>query len=219
MLELYGTPRSRAARGLWALEEVEADYIFKPVDLMAGEHRSPEYLAVNPLGKVPALKDGDFVLWESSAICTYIGERFPAYGLVPSDKEGRALCNQWSSFVTTELEQPLWTIAKHTFALPEKMRVDAIRPVAAKEFDRPLDVLAGALEGDRTTLVGDRFTVADILAAHTLSWAGVARIPLKHDVVKHYMRTNLARPAHQRVVEKYFPPSTSPGSTPASSAT
>ena len=116
----------------------------------------------------------------------------------------RALCNQWSSFVTTELEQPLWTIAKHTFALPEKMRVEEIKPVAAKEFNRPLEVLADALAGDKTTLAGDVFTVADILASHTLAWAAVAKISLKHDVLKHYLKTSQARPAYQRVVEKYF---------------
>ena len=121
------------------------------------------------------------------------------------EARARALFNQWVSFVTVELEQPLWTIAKHTFALPENMRVAEMKAVGAKEFSRPLDVLAGALDGNRTTLVGDTFTVVDILAAHTLSWATSAKIALKHPVLKQYLKTNLARPAHQRVVEKYSP--------------
>jgi glutathione S-transferase len=189
---------------LWTLEELGAEYAFHPVDLMKGEHRGAEYLAINPNGKVPALKHGDLVLWESSAICTYIAGLAPDAGLVPPEGTAdRALYDQWVSFATTELEQPLWTIAKHTFALPEKMHVEAMKAVGGKEFRRPLEILANSLQ-DRDVLVGDSFTVPDILAAHTLSWARNADIPLEHEAVESYLKRHTKRPAYRRAIKKHL---------------
>ncbi|MCC8988107.1 MAG: glutathione S-transferase, partial [Candidatus Contendobacter sp.] len=117
MFKVYGCPHTRSTRVVWALEEVGAEYEYQKVDLFAGEGRQPAYLALNPGGKVPALADGDLVLTESSAICTYIGDAFPASGLTPPfGSPERARYNQWCSFAVCELEQPLWTMAKHRFA-------------------------------------------------------------------------------------------------------
>ncbi len=120
MLEIYGTPRSRATRVTWALEELAVEYRYHPVDLLKGEGQKPEFRKLNPSGKVPVLVDGDLVLSESAAICAYLGDKFPESGLVPRPGTAdRAKYDQWSYFLLTELEQPLWTAGKHRFVYPE----------------------------------------------------------------------------------------------------
>jgi len=127
MLPHYGYPNSRSTRAVWALEEVGIEHEYIYVHLMAGAGRQPDYLAINTGGKVPTLVNEGLILTESSAICTYIGDHFPALGLTPPiGTLDRAHYNQWCSFTISELEQPLWTIGKHTFALPEQRRVSAI---------------------------------------------------------------------------------------------
>lgn len=203
MLKLYGCPNSRSLRVVWALEETEAEYEYVKVDLFAGEGRQPLYLALNPTGKVPTLMDGDLVLPESAAICTYIGEKFPASGLVPpTDRtHERADYFRWCFFVLSELEQPLWTIAKHRFALPAMRRVPAIEETAVWEFSIAAKVLDKHLE-NREFAVGERFTAADILIAHTLSWARSARVPLDPATLETYAERMLARPAATRARER-----------------
>lgn len=201
-MKVFGHPKSRSARVVWTLEEAGAEYEYQKVELMKGEGREPPYLKINPLGKVPTLVDGDLVLTESAAICTYIAERFPAANLIPSvgtPDHGRhlSLC----FFVIGELEQPLWTMAKHLFALPEKLRVAAVIETALQEFERPASALATWLEG-KEYAVGESFTVADVLIGHTLSWARNANVPLGHDVLEAYSDRVLARPALARARER-----------------
>ena len=99
----------------------------------------------------------------------------------------------------TELEQPLWTIGKHKFALPEEKRVPQIKDTAIWEFQRAAALLAGGL--DKTPyLLGDRFTMADLLAAHTLAWARSARIPHNIDLLDDYRQRMMAREAFQRTL-------------------
>jgi glutathione S-transferase len=200
MLKIYGSVRSRTFRCLWTAEELELPYELVAVDFSAGEHRQESYLKLQALGKVPALVDGELVLSESAAICTYLADKASEKGLVPEPRSAdRARYDQWISFVLTELEQPLWTIGKHTFALPEAMQVPDVVEVAKKEFTRPAAVLAAAVS-DREHLVGERFTVADIMAVHTLNWARVAKIPLGHDALEAYRERHVARPAFKRVL-------------------
>jgi len=198
MLQLYAFPNTRALRAMWALEEAGLPYRLVRVDLMQGEHRQPAYLALNPAGKVPTLVDGDLVLSESAAICTFVGEQVPAAALVPpAGGPERALYERWCYFVIGELEQPLWTIAKHTFALPEKLRVPAVIPTARREFARAVGALAASL-GERPYALGEAFTAADILIAHTLGWARAAQVPLGHEALESYADRQLARPALAR---------------------
>ena len=198
MFQVYGCPRTRSTRVVWALEEVGAEYEYEKIDLFAGEGRQPAYLALNPGGKVPALADGDLVLTESAAICTYIGDAFPASGLTPPcGLPERARYNQWCFFAMCELEQPLWTIAKHRFALPEKRRTPEVIETAIWEFAIAAKVLATGL-GGREFLISERFTAADILVAHTLAWAQSFELPLGHTVLEAYAERLLARPALAR---------------------
>lgn len=202
MLKIYGCPNSRSNRVVWALEEASVGYDYHKVNLFIGEGRKADYLALNPGGKVPTLVDGDLILTESAAICTYIGDCFPDSGLTPPVHSlERAQYNQWCFFVLSELEQPLWTITKHRFALPEKRRVPAIIETAIWEFGVATKVLATGL-GEREFLVGNRFTAADILAAHTLAWARAFDLPLGHAYLDAYTDRLLARPAQAQAREK-----------------
>ena len=202
MLTVYGCANTRSSRVLWAMEEAGAEYEYVAVDLRAGAGWKPEYLALNPGGKVPTLVDGELVLTESAAICTYIGDRFPASRLTPPvGSPERARYDQWCYFVLSELEQPLWTMAKHLFALPERRRVPAMLDTARWEFAVAAKVLAGGL-GRREFIVDGGLTAADILIAHTLAWARTFELPLEHDHLVAYAQRLLARPAWARVQER-----------------
>jgi len=194
MLKLYGYPKSRSLRATWALEEAGAEYDYVKVDLMKGEGRQPAFLTINPSGKVPALIDGDLIITESAAVMTYIGEKFPASGLVPTANPARAAYFQWVAFTISELEQPLWTLAKHRFALPENLRVPAIEPTALWEFAKAAGVLHQHLQG-REYVAGEHFSGADIMVGHTLSWAKNNQIPLGSEVLDGYADRILSRPA------------------------
>ena len=211
MLQVYGCPNTRSTRVVWALEEVGAVYDYHKVDLLVGAGRKPEYLALNPGGKVPTLVDGDLTLTESAAICTYIGDSFPASGVTPSvGSPERAQYNQWCFFVMSELEQPLWTITKHRFALPEKRRVPAIIETAQWEWGLAAKILATGL-GEREFIVGEQFTAADILAAQTLAWARAFKMPLGHAPLDAYADRLLARPALARALAREQNSSPLPG--------
>jgi len=198
MLTVFGFPNTRSARAVWALEEAGAEYEYVKVDLFKGEGRRPPYIDLNPGGKVPALRDGDFVLTESGAICTYIGDKFPESGLAPPlNTQERARYYQWCFFVIGELEQPLWTMAKHRFALPEKRRVPAMIDTAVWEFGVAAKVLDAGL-GDKEFIVGDHVTAADIMLAQTLAWARAFEAPLGHDRLEAYADRLLSRPAVAR---------------------
>ncbi len=149
------------------------------IDLKQGEQKNPEFLKLNPNGKLPVLVDGELVLSESAAICTYIGERFPASGLVPPLEQSadRAHYFQWCFFAMSELEAPLWTMSKHARLLPEEQRIAAIAPVCVREFDRVASVLAQHMES-REYAVGMQFTAADILLGGTLNWARALNIAM-----------------------------------------
>jgi len=199
---LYGYPKSRSQRAVWALEEVGAQYEYRKVELLQGEGRKPPYIGINPGGKVPALVDGDLTLTESVAICTYLGDKFPDANLTPEPRTAdRARYTQWCSFVISELEQPLWTMAKHKFAMPEKYRVAAMMETALWEFSVAAKVLDQQL-GDKTYIVGEHFTAADVLVAHTLKWARAFQVPIASERLNQYADRMLARPACQRAEQR-----------------
>lgn len=201
-LTLYGCANSRSLRAAWALEEAGAEYDYTGVALRRGEGRKPSYLRVNPGGKVPALDVGGEVITESAAIVTWVGDRFPQSGLTPAAGTlERARHDQWCAFAISELEQPLWTIAKHRFALPAQRRLPAIEETAAWEFGVACRVLAHALKG-RPYILGERFDGADILLAHTLAWARSARVPVAPESLMEYAQRCLARPAVARALRR-----------------
>jgi glutathione S-transferase len=196
MIKLYGPARSRTFRCLWTLEELGLPYQHISLDLHKGEHKNSEFLKLNPVGRVPVLVDGSVTLFESSAICCYLAEKQPLKNLIP--KPGsveHAYFFQWLSFVTTELEQGLWTMGKHTFALPEEKRLPQMKEIGAWEFSGLANVLEKAVRG-KNFLVGDMFSVADIFAAHTLIWAKGFGVPVS-GALDQYLQNLQQRSAFQ----------------------
>jgi len=202
MLKLYGLFPSRSNRVQWALEEIGAPYAFYHLDFAAGESQSPAFLALNPGGKIPVLHDGELLLTESGAICSYLGDKFPDSGLAPEPKSQlRAVYDQWMFFVQSELEQPMWTKAKHKFAIPKEYRVAGIDPTTAWEFSKAVDILSKGLDKNEYIL-GDAFSMADIMICHTLGWAKIAKFEIEQENVLAYLDRQLSRPAVGRMAEK-----------------
>ncbi len=141
-MKLYGFPPTRSIRVLWTLRELDVEFEFVNVDPTKGELRRPEFLAVNPAGKLPVLVDGDFILTESVAIVLYLAEKYPEKGLLPSGLRARAEVNRWLLFSATELEQPLWRIARHTSVYPPEKRLAADSGIHARHGGGPGEVHA-----------------------------------------------------------------------------
>ena len=169
-LTLYEFGPTRSLRARWTLQELEVPFESVVVDLRAGEHRKPEFLHLNPAGKLPVLVDGGLVLTESVAIVVYLADKYPAKGLMPKDAQERAQALRWLLFAATELEQPLWRVAKHTFLYPQELRLPADIELAHKDFAPMAQVMERHMER-REYAAGSRVSVADFVLAYTLDWA------------------------------------------------
>lgn len=209
MITLYGVYRSRASRPLWLLEECGAAFTHVPVIQSyrlahpkaadaALNTASPEFLAVNPAGQIPAMTEGDLTLSESLAITLYIARRHGGM-LGPQSDAETALMEQWALFAATALEGPALEILSTSAETPEGQSHIAIN---AEKLRRPLARLAKALEGT-AWLVGHRFTVADINTAECLRYAqGHPTLLAEFPAVKTWIETAQARPAFQAMWAK-----------------
>lgn len=202
-MKLYGFSQSRSFRALWALEEsgLEYEYIGVNFGSEEGPHgsKSPEYMAINPQGKVPTLIDGSLTLTESGAMLNHIARRAPDSKLIPAHNEDLlALYDEILFFVLSDLEQPLWTNGKHRFALPEDQRIPQVLETANWEFAKAQRALHHHLEG-REFVVGETFTAADILVAHTINWAERFKFQVDQELLD-YRDTHYQRPAAQKVL-------------------
>ena len=199
-MKLYGIPGSRALRSIWAAEEVGVDYELVKTDFMA-ESKKPDYLAINPNGRIPALVDGDLVLFESMAINLYLAKKYGG-DLYPRDEVGEALTNQWTLWGMTELEPVLMQMVLHKVMLPEAQREPARVAAAEKEIQRPLGVLDAHL-AERDYLLGGEFSIADLNLAGALSLANFARYDLSaYGNAARWLAACAARPAMARAQAK-----------------
>jgi glutathione S-transferase len=200
-MRLYEFAPTRSIRVRWTLQELSVDFESVTVNLAAGEHRRPEFLKINPAGRVPVLVDNDFVLTESVAIVLYLAEKYLHKGLVPTDLKQRAQVNRWLLFTATELEQPLWRISRHTALYPEHLRLPAEVSLARQDFTDMAAVMEAHMQG-RKFIVGDTLTVADIVGAYTLDWANEAQLLDDFPQLLGYMQGMYARPnAPLRIAE------------------
>jgi glutathione S-transferase len=192
-MRLYEFAPTRSIRVRWTLQELEVGFAPITVNLVAGEHQSPAFLKINPAAKIPVLVDGDLVLTESVAIVLYLAEKYSGKGLIPTDLKLRAQVNRWLLFAATELEQPLWRIARHTALYPEHLRLIGEVALAQQDFKEMAPVLEGHMQG-RRFVVGDSFTVADIVGAYTLDWANEVGLLNDFPCLLAYMERMYARP-------------------------
>jgi glutathione S-transferase len=195
MITIYGSANSRSIRVTWMMEELGKDYQFSNIDFSKGESQSAKFLAINPAGKVPALSDNDLLLTESAAIVSYLGDKFQRTDLVPAaGTTDRGRYDQWCYFAMTELEQPLWTLGKHRFAIPAKYRVADIIPTAEWEFQQALKLFSlGLAENDY--ILGQQFSAADILLTQTLMWAAAFNQKIEQPNLRHYFEKIQQRPS------------------------
>lgn len=201
MMKLYGLGPTRSLRARWALQELDAEFEFVRVNILAGENLHPDFLRLNPAGKLPVLVDGDLVLTESAAIVMYLAEKYGDKGLMPADLKERAQAYRWSLFAVTELEQPLWRIAKHKFLYPEDKRLPEDIALAREEFAAMAAVLDRHMDG-RAFIVGDNITVADCVTAYVLDWGNENGLIDSFPNLKAYLERMYARPrAPQRIAE------------------
>ncbi|QLE86493.1 glutathione S-transferase family protein [Shewanella sp. Scap07] len=201
MIKLFGIPRSRSLRVSWTLEELQLDWQYRHINFANGDGKDAEFLAVNPCAKVPALRDGDMCLSESAAIVLYLAEKYGDGALLPVPGTAEAATHhKWVSYIISELEQPLWTIGKHKFALPEALRQQSMFAVAKWEFDKAA-AIAESWVPESGYLLGERFSAADILLAHTLLWATRFEQDIPPKLVAYRDRVT-ARPAMQRGLDK-----------------
>ena len=191
MYKVVGGVNSRAFRVLWALEEIGAPYTFT-----AAKPRSPEAFAANPLGKIPALIDGDEVLTDSVAIMTYLADKHGAL-TAPAGTPDRARQDAKTLWLIDEFDAALWMGAKHSFVLPEPERMPAIKDSLRTDFARQIDRFADMIDGE--FLMGDVMTVPDILAVHCLNWAISAKFPQENETVAAYAKRLRARPSFKAV--------------------
>lgn len=199
MIEIYGITASRTLRCLWMLEELGLEYKHHKISQWTGATRKPEYLAINPNGFIPAMVDGDVVLWESLAINLYLAEKYDG-GLLPKQMADRARATNWSFWGVTELDKPLLTVLQNRVIFPEDHR-DADRAEKAERSARkPLRILDESLEG-REYILADVFTVADLNLAAICSWAKIGNVDLaQFPNLQRWLKICLSRPAYQRVI-------------------
>ncbi|KWF70252.1 glutathione S-transferase [Burkholderia multivorans] len=200
-MKLYGFAGTRTQRALWGLKELGLDFEFVPVNLLEGEHRRPDFLRINPAGKVPVLIDGDLVIPESAAIVLYLADKYPDKHLLPVDLAQRAHAYRWIMFAVTELEQPLWRIARHTMLYPPDKRLPADIALARDDFASMAVILERHLDG-RAFIVGDTLTVADCVTAYLIDWAGEYGLIDTFPNLRAYLERMYARPtAPQRIAD------------------
>lgn len=183
MLKLYGGARSRASIVQWYLEEISTPYEFVTLDMQAGEHRQSDFLAINPMGKVPAIVDGDFKLWESGAILFYLAEK---YGKMPASLEQRSEIVQWILFANATLGPGLFN--------------EAVRD---KEMPRLVTPLNQHFE-QQAFLVGSELTIADVAVGSLLHFVPIM-LPLDwspYPAVSNYVQRLTVRPAFQNTMRK-----------------
>lgn len=192
-MKLYEFAPTRSIRARWTLQELDIPFESVEIRLPEGAGQTPAYLAINPAGKLPTLVDDDFVLTESVAIVVYLAEKYPQQGLLPSDLKQRAELNRWMLFAVTELEQPLWRIARNSFLYPEAQRQPSDIEIAKGEFRKMAAVLEKHMQG-RQFLVGDRVSVGDFVTAYTLDWGNEVGLLDECPTLLAYMKRMYDRP-------------------------
>ena len=169
-LRIYGIARTRAFRALWIAKELGLDYEHVPIEIGAAGARMPEFLAINPNGRLPLLADGDFVLSESLAITLYLAKKHSDGKLYPATLEGEAKAWQWSFWAIAEVDRGVNIWSLHAIRLPAAERDAAKRDEALKVLAAPFKVLDAALS-QQLYLLGGEFTVADLNVAAVISRA------------------------------------------------
>jgi glutathione S-transferase len=194
-LTLYHAAPSRSSVVRWMLEELGEPYDLHLLNLMEGDQQKVGYLAVNPMGKVPALKHGDAVVTEGAAICTYLADEFPHARLnVPVGDPERGVYLKWLFFGPSCIEAAIMDRASPRKETPRRGML------GYGDFDTVMDVVAKAV-AKGPYLMGERFTAADVVVGSTLRWGMMFNLIPKRPEFVDYVGRLEQRPALQRATE------------------
>ena len=197
-LRIYGIARTRAFRALWIAEEVGLDYEHLPIEIGDAGARAPEFLRLNPNGRLPFIDDNGFVLFESLAITLYLAKKHSNGKLYPGTLEGEARAWQWSLWAVTEVDRGVNIWSLHAVRLPPAERDADKRNEALKVLAPPFKVLDAAV-AKQDYLLGSEFTVADLNVAAVISRAvdmDLAAVPN----LKAWLIRCLDRPAARKAL-------------------
>jgi glutathione S-transferase len=184
-MKLYFNPQSRAVVSKWMLDECGAEYELVPIDFVKREHKTPEFLKINPAGKLPALVDGETRVFEGAAICLYLADKYPQAHLAPrigSPERGRYL--SLMVYSTSQLEPAMADRLLKVETLPERGWTD---------FDTAMKVVEDEL-GKGPYLFGDWFTAADVMIGAMCIWMSRWGAPIGRPAIDAYVKRLLARP-------------------------
>lgn len=200
MITLYGIEWSRAKYVLFTLTELNLDFQHVKINPFEEEKNAPEYLKLNPLGQVPTLVDGDFVLTEAMAINFYLARKYGAGKLWVNRLEDEALIYKWTFFAITQMEAACVDLILHRKVFDEKERNINVVQAAEQKLIKPLQVLNDYLAG-KDFLVGNQFSVADINLAGVLSYAQGGEYDFsRFSNVARFLEAILSRPAYKKAV-------------------
>ncbi|HZS40879.1 MAG TPA: glutathione S-transferase family protein [Polyangia bacterium] len=190
-MKLYYSPRTRALRPRWLLEEIAEPYTIERLDMQKGEHRSEAYKKIHPHGAVPALVDEDLHLFESSAICLYLADKFAERALAPAiGSHDRGRYYQWMVYSVATFEPPIleFAAAKNDAKAAETARA---------RFDEVARVVSAALEG-KTWILGEKFSAADVMMGSLALFASSLKLLTDHPTLSSYADRCKQRPAFLR---------------------
>jgi glutathione S-transferase len=197
-LKIYGVARTRAFRALWIAEELSLAYEHVPIEIGEAGARRPEFLAINPNGRLPLIADGDFVLSESLAITLYLAKKYGHGTLYPIALDAEARTWQWSFWAIAEVDRGVNIWSLHAVRLPAAERNATLRDDALKLLAAPFRVLDRAV-AENAYLLGSDFTVADLNVAAVISRAADMDLaPWPH--LKDWLTRCLDRPAARKAL-------------------
>jgi glutathione S-transferase len=195
-LTLYHAAPSRSSVVLWMLEELGQPYDVKLIKLSEGDNLKPDYLAINPMGKVPALKHRDTIITELAAICTYLADEFPQARLnVPVGSPQRGVYHKWLFFGPGCLEPAVIDRAAPRKEPPRRAML------GYGDFDTTMSVVAKAVEKG-PWLMGEQFTAADVVIGANIRWGMIFKMVPERQEFTDYAARIAARPAAQRADAK-----------------
>jgi glutathione S-transferase len=198
MIKLYHAAMTSSHRCRWALEEAGIPYEIERISLGGGDHKRPEYLAVHPLGSVPALVDDEGrALIESAAICMHVAELDPSRQLVPADgSRARALYYQWILFAMTNLDGVIHPVYLRMLRMPPEHHRSAATDDERAALRRQLSAIGPSIAD--AWLLGDSFSAADVVVGGLLEWAYACGLLQGAGAAESYHARLRARPAFQR---------------------
>lgn len=197
MIKVYGPPRSSAGRCYWMLEELGLSYETVALDMKTKEHKAEPYLKINPNGKVPALVDGDFTIWESMAINNYLVKKY-TNSLAPNTPEEDGLMMQWSFWALVDLQEPAVSWLIQEYFVPADKKNEQIIDDAKVKITGVLSALEKSLEGKKY-LVDERFTLADLNVCSVVTLIADLKYDLeKFNNIQRWMNACTDRPAFHK---------------------